>query len=108
MRRRAMRKVELCMAFYWRCPDCGYINHCLPDEVPEEMEEEAYRQANKLQEWEPTPDNISGEVVAAPEEVVCQDCGEPFEVDFDDDDELDDELLEEEWGDGWIDPEIDY
>lgn len=104
-----MKKVELFTAFYWRCPDCGYVNHCLPESVPEEMEEEAYRHVNGLEEWEPTPEDIADEIVAAPDEVTCQDCAAVFDVDFpEDDDELEDEWGDEGWSEDWLDAGSDF
>jgi hypothetical protein len=69
--------VELRQAFSWTCPRCSRENFVKAEVVEFEDEEErreALVELGMIEHWEPTPTEVKGEFVQAPDVVRCSGC----------------------------------
>lgn len=70
-------KVELQMAFFWHCDECGAENFAravVTEMLPEDITDLKQRYGGDDEEW------LTGNWVGRPEEVTCQDCKRTFET----------------------------
>lgn len=80
--------VPLEQAWFWECPSCGKGNYARSVEVSHaDVPEDTLRAMLDLEPWQPLPEGVEGQFVAAPESVACAHCEAEFDCFSPDEDE---------------------
>jgi len=83
--------VPLEQAWFWECPACSKGNYVRSVEIShDDVPEDTLRAMLDLEPWQPLPEGVDGQFVAAPETVRCVHCeaeNHCFSPDYEDEDD---------------------